>query len=208
MSKHRWLWITSLPLWLLLVIFNQQPLSAGTITLDFEGFPDSTILDTQYPGLTFSNTIILTAGIGLNEFELPPHSGTNVAFDNNGPISIVFDTPVLSFGGFFTYAVPLTLVALDATSSQVGSSVSAFSSNLGLSGDVGSSPNEFLSVSFSSGISSVTITGDPAGGSFALDDATITATDTAVPEPSSIVLLLIPALLIAGRLRCQQRIHH
>lgn len=24
---------------------------AGTITLDFEGFPDSTILTTQYPGI-------------------------------------------------------------------------------------------------------------------------------------------------------------
>lgn len=202
MSKRRWLWITSLPLWLLLVIFNQQPLSAGTVTLDFEGFPDSTILDTQYPGLTFSNTIILTAGIGINEFELPPHSGTNVAFDNGGPISIVFDTPALSFSGFFTYAVPLSLAAFDATSSQVDSATSAFFSNLGLSGDLGSSPNEFLSVSFSSGISKVTITGDPGGGSFVMDDVAITS---AVPEPSSIVLLL--AGVLAATI-CQKHIHH
>ena len=33
----------------------------------FESFPDSTILTTQYPGLTFSNAIILTAGITLHK---------------------------------------------------------------------------------------------------------------------------------------------
>jgi hypothetical protein len=47
---------------------------ARATTIDFEGFPDSTIVTTQYPGLTFSNTIILTSGISLNEFEFPPHS--------------------------------------------------------------------------------------------------------------------------------------
>jgi len=35
---------------------------ATSVTIDFEGFPDSTILTNQYPGLTFSNAIILTAG--------------------------------------------------------------------------------------------------------------------------------------------------
>jgi hypothetical protein len=190
---------------LLLVFLQTARLHAATI-IDFEGFADSTILTAQYPGLAFSNVIILTAGISLNEFELPPRSGLNVAFDNNGPISIVFDTPVLSFGGFFTYAEALTLVAFDATSTRVDSAASAFSSNLALSGDPGSSPNEFLSVSFAGGISSVTITGDPAGGSFALDDATTTTGSSAVPEPDSIVLLLT-MLLAIGVVR-QQRIHH
>jgi hypothetical protein len=185
----------------LLVIFNQWSLSAGTVTLDFEGFSDSTILTTQYPGLTFSNTIILTAGISLNEFELPPRSGSNVAFDNNGPISIVFDSPVLSFGGFFTYALPLTLAAFDATSTQVDSSTSAFFSNLAQSGDIGSSPNEFLSVSSLGGISSVTITGDPGGTSFALDDATITTADAGgagAPEPATFPFLVAGSLVLIG----------
>src|ERR1017187_371454 len=175
----------------LLLYLRPLALRADTIIIDFEGFPDSTILTTQYPGLTFSNTIILTAGIGLNEFELPPFSGTNVAFDNNGPISISFASPVLSFSGYFTYAEPLTLAGFNAASTEVASATSAFSSNLALSGDLGSTPNEFLQVSFAGGISSVTITGDPGGGSFALDDATYTTPDTTVPEPDTIFLLLI-----------------
>src|ERR1035441_4544505 len=170
----------------LAVILLPVPLKAATITIDFEGFPDSTSLTTQYLGLTFQNATILTSGISLNEFEFPPHSGSNVVFDDGGPISISFSSPILSFSGFFTYAEPLVLAAFDAGSSQVGSAVSAFSSNLALSGDTGSSPNEFLQVSFAGGISSVTISGDPAGGSFTMDDATYNST---VPEPSSIFLL-------------------
>ena len=191
---------------LLLVVLASTPmLHAGTVVIDFETFPDSTsIVDstpitTQFPGLTFSNTTVLTAGISLNEFEFPPHSGSNVAFDDGGPITIAFVGPILNFGGFFTYSEPMTLAAFDSSSAEVASATSAFSSNLALSGDVGSSPNEFLSISFPNGISSVTITGDPAGGSFTMDDATYTS---AVPEASSIFLLLTgTAGLLAFRKR-------
>ena len=139
---------------------------------------------------------MLTAGISLNEFEFPPCSGVNVASDNGGPISIFFDSPVLAVAGYFTYAVPLTLTAFDAGNNQVGQAFSLFASNLALSGDAGSSPNESLSISFSGGISSVTITGDPAGGSFTLEDAAYTST---VPEPSSILLFLTAAGVLAAR---------
>jgi hypothetical protein len=181
---------------LLLALAGAAPLTAGTITLDFEGFSDSTSLTTQYPGLTFTNTTIITAGISLNEFEFPPRSGSNVAFDDGGPIFISFDNPILSFGGYFTYAEPLTLAAFDSTSTQVATAVSLFSNNEALSGDLGSSPNEFLQVSFASGISSVTITGNPGGGSFVTDDATCT-TASEVPEPSTLVLLF-PALALSA----------
>jgi hypothetical protein len=164
-------------------------------TIDFEGLGDSTILTNQYPGLTFTNTIILTAGISLNEFDFPPHSGTNVASDNNGPISIAFSAPITSFSGYFTYVEPLTLDGFDASDTEVASAVSAYSSNDALVGDPGSSPNEFLSLSFAGGMSSVTITGDPAGGSFVMDDAQYTPAATPVPEPSSIILSLASILL-------------
>ena len=176
-------------------------LLADITTIDFETFPDSTpIADstpitTQFPGLTFFNTTVITAGISLNEFEFPPHSGSNASFDDGGPISIAFASPILSFGAYFTYAEPLTLAAFDATSAQVATAASLFSNNEALSGDTGSSPDEFLQVSFASGISSVTITGDPLGGSFTMDDATYTS---AVPEPNSLILILtITAGLIA-----------
>ena len=175
----------------LLVVATPISLQAGAITLDFETFPDgtpipdSTPLTTQFPGLTFTNTTVITAGITLNEFEFPPHSGQNVAFDDSGPIAISFLWTTTVFSGYFTYAEPLTLRAFDAGNNQVASASSAFSSNLALSGNPGSSPNELLSVAFAGGISQVTITGDALGGSFVMDDVSYNA-----PEPSTLVLLL------------------
>lgn len=183
----------TLPILAGLLLYIQPQARADTI--DFEGLADSTILTNQYPGITFTNAIILTAGISLNEFEFPPHSGVNVASDNNGPITIVFSSPVLSFSGYFTYVEPLTLDAFDSLDNQVDSAVSAFSSNDALFGDVGSSPNEFLQVSSAGGVSSVMITGDPDGGSFAMDDISFTS---AIPEPNSIFLLLSGAALSFG----------
>jgi hypothetical protein len=176
---------------------------AGTITLNFEGFPDSTILSTQYSGLSFTNTIIFTAGISLNEFEFPPHSGVSVASDNNGPITIDFSSPVTSFGGYFTYLEPLALAAFNSADAEVASETSMYSTNDALYGDPGSSPNEFIDLSFAGGISSVTITGDPAGGSFTLDDATF-ASPSSVPEPPTLSLLLTLSYIALLRRRHYQ----
>ena len=161
--------------------------------INFETFPDSTPISdstsitTQFPGLIFTNTTVISAGISLNEFEFPPHSGTNVAFDDAGPISIAFASPISSFSGYFTYVEPLTLAGFDSSNDQVATATSLFSSNDALFGDSGSSPNEFLQVSFVTGISSVTITGDPGGNSFVVDDISYTAL---APEPSYLALIL------------------
>jgi hypothetical protein len=170
---------------------------ADTITINFEGLPDSTIVTNQYSGVIFSNAIILAAGISLNEFEFPPHSGTNVASDNGGPMSITFSTPIQSFGGYFTYAELLTVDAFGIGNTLLASVTSPFSNNEALSGVSGSSPNELLQVSSLSGISRVTITGDPAGGSFVLDDAISTTAITGVPEPSGLSLAVVGVLLFA-----------
>jgi hypothetical protein len=158
---------------------------AGMIILNFEGFSDSTILTNQYSSITFSNAVILTAGISLNEFEFPPYSGVNVVSDNSGPLSIDFATPITNFSGYFTYVEPLTINAFDAFSTLVASAVSAFSSNDALFGATGSSPNEYIQVSAVDGISSITITGDPTGGSFVLDNATISMGASSIPEPAT-----------------------
>lgn len=199
---------------LLLLLAAAAPgsLRAGVIVLTFEGFPDSTSLTTQYPGVTFANATVLSAGISLNEFELPPHSGANVVFDDGGPMTINFASPVLSFGGYFTYYEPLTIQAFDASDAQVALISSFFSINVGCDpgpsclGDPGSNPNEFLQVAFPSGISSVTISGDPAGTSFVLDDATIMAVSS-VPEPASIILFLSSLWGAAIAARRKQHIH-
>jgi hypothetical protein len=184
-----------LPLLLLLAV---QPSLVADTVIDFEGFADGTLLSNlQYPGLTFINAIVLTAGISLDEFEFPPRSGVNVASDFGGPMSIDFASPVLGFGGYFTYAGVLTLQGFDASNSQVASVTSAFSNNEAISGIPGSSPNEFLHVSFPNGISSVTITGNLAGDSFTLDDATIQTSSTVIPEPSAAPLLLTVIVILA-----------
>src|SRR5439155_24858280 len=84
---------------------------AQAITIDFEGVSNSTQLTTQFSGLAFTNATVITAGISLNESAFPPHSGTNVVFDAGGQLRIDFNTPQASVGGFFTYALPLTLTA-------------------------------------------------------------------------------------------------
>jgi hypothetical protein len=168
---------------------------ADTIT-NFEQFTDGEQLTNQIPGLHFSNTTVVTAGISLNEFELPPHSGVNVAFDEGGPITISFDSPVLSFDGFFTHSVPLTIRGFGGRFGVFASVNSLFSSNLGLSGDPGSSPNEFLQIAFSSSFSVITITGDPDGGSFVMDDASFRS--SIVPEPVSCVLGALGVLAVFG----------
>jgi len=165
------LFAAALPL--LLAAAVPGSLDAANTTVTFEGLPDSTVLATQYPGLTFSNTIILSAGITLNEFEFPPHSGSNVASDNAGPITITFASPVESVSGYFTYSVPLTIQAFDASNNLLASAVSRFSSNEALSGVAGRVAGEPLAVNASANIAKIVITGAASGTSFTMDDMTI-----------------------------------
>jgi hypothetical protein len=185
-------------------------LVASPIVINFDTLNDGDAVTTQFAGLTFTNATVVVAGISVNEFDFPPHSGSNLVFDDGGALSIAFDTPVLAFGGYFNYTQPLTLQAFDSSQNLLGSISSAFSSDLGTTGDPGSSPNEFLQLMFASGISDVVMTADPAGTSFTLDDATITpGSPTPVPEPSTVSLMLIgligalPAIR-AGRARLRR----
>lgn len=199
-----------------IVCLLASSLSAAPIILDFEDLSDLEPVTTQFPGLTFSNTIALTAGISLNEFEFPPRSGVNVVSDEGGPIEIAFAAPVLSFAGYFTYLVPITLTAFDALDTPIASASSLFGSNLACLagppcfGDPGSSPNELLEVSFAAGIAKVAIEGDNLGGSFVLDDAQYRASaSTVIPEPSTLGLALtgigLAALIRKRRIISSQR---
>lgn len=178
-----------------------SPMAQATV-IDFEGLLDSEIVTSQYAGVTFQNTLALTAGLSLNEFEFPPASGMNVVFDDGGPIIINFLTPVTSVGGFFTYLTGLNFLAFDNAGVQVGAASSAFNANLGLSGDSGSTPNEFLELTSIGGIASARITGDPAGGSFTLDDLTFRqAAVNPVSEPASFALVALGLGALALRRR-------
>jgi len=142
-------------------------------SFNFEGLIDSTILTNQYTGATFSNTIVLSAGITLNELELPTHAGTSAASDNGGPMTIVFTSPLRSFSGYFTYSLLLTLQAFDSTNHLVASTSSQFSNNEALAGVPGSHPNEVLQVSATASIYKIVITGGAQGASFTVDDVIV-----------------------------------
>jgi hypothetical protein len=182
---------------LTLLLVPQPFLVADTvINFDGPGITDGLFITNQFPNLVFTNALVQVPGVDLNEFDFPPHSPPNVVIDSGGPIAINFSTPVPGFGGFFTYNVALTLDAFDISNNLVATAQSTFSNNTGTAGDPFSSPNEFLKVDFAGGISEVTITGNPGGNSFALDDATIRSATTAVPEPSAFLLLLTVTLTL------------
>lgn len=163
------------------------PPSADAGFIDFESLNDLESVTDHFPGLAFSNTIVLTAGVSLNEFDFPPHSGASVVSDDGGPITILFSSPALSFSAYFTYVVPLSVEAFDSTNTSVGLATSIFSANDGFTGEPGSSPNEFLEVSSIAGISRLVITGDDFGGSFVIDDVTVKL----IPEPGTGTLIPI-----------------
>jgi hypothetical protein len=185
-------------LWSLLamaIVVTGSPALGAVI--DFEGFADSTPLTTEIAGLTFTNATVISAGISLNEFEFPPFSGTNVVFDDGGPTTIAFAEPVFSVGGFFTYLVRLTMTAFDALGNPLDVDTSQFGSNLALSGEPGSSPNEFLEVSSPSGISHVVIQGDAFGSSFTLDDLLVVTNRPPVAQCQNVTAATDPGICTA-----------
>jgi hypothetical protein len=186
------------------------PSTAFATTIDFESLSDSEVVTNQFTGVIFSNATALTAGVSLNEFEFPPRSGSNVVFDDGGAMSMTFASPLASFGGYFTYLTQLSLEAFTPAHVSLGTITSAFSSSLALSGDSGSSPNEFLQLAFAAGIGSITITGDVAGGSFTLDDAILTPLQAgpdpnAVPEPGTLALVFSGVSGVLARARSSRR---
>ena len=187
----------------LLLVLCLISFAANASTITFETFPDgtpipdSTPLSTQFPGLTFNNTTVISAFITLNEGEFPPHSGVNVAFDDGGPISIFFAAPVVSFGGYFTYAEPLRLNAFSGNT-LLDSVTSLFANNELVSHDPGASPNEFLSLQSALGISRITIAGGPSGSSFTMDDLSYAPAASTVSEPGGLYLIVAGLTLVCA----------
>lgn len=172
-----------------------ESVAAGPTAINFEGLADGTSVTTQYQaqGVIFTQATVVTAGLSLNELDFPPHSGSNVVFDDGGAISGVFSSPVVSFGGYFTYTTPFTISGFDQFGNQVASSMSLFANNIASSGHA---PNEFLQVNYAGGIRSFTLTGSPSGSSFTLDDFAFNSTP--VPEPSGYFVSFLFMLFVGG----------
>ena len=174
---------------------------ASPVIIPFENFFNDGDVVNQVGPLVFTNAVVMTAGISLNEFEAPPMSGVNVITDAGGPMRIDLVNPIASLGGHFTYATMLSLKAFDGSNNLLGEVLSAFGSNFALSGDVGSSPNEFLELAFAN-MAYVTITGDLAGSSFVADDLVV---NPVVPEPTLLSLTLVAGVAYIRRRKRRQR---
>jgi hypothetical protein len=148
--------------------------------------------------VTFTNATAATAGMTLNATVQPPHSGSNVAINlGGGPITISFASPQSMVGAYFTYPNSLIFSAFDASNNFLGTISGAFGNNLaGGSGDPGSAPNEFLSLSLP-GISRITVSG---GGLFAMDDLTFSGPSSSVPESGTWSLVLTGIGLLGASL--------
>lgn len=176
--------------------------NVAAVLIDFETLADLDTVTNQFAplGIAFSNAIALQAGLSLNESDFPPNSDVTAVANDGGPITLSFSQPALDVGAFFTYTAPLTLTAFDSLGGTLGSVTSAFGANFASSGT--GAPNEFLQLAFAGGISSLTITGDPLGNSFVLDDLSFNLV-RAVPEPASTWLLAAGLLAVSGFTRCR-----
>jgi hypothetical protein len=170
---------------------------ASAAVISFDDLSDGDVISTQYADVTFTNAIALSAGMSLDESEFPPRSGTTVAGSVGGSMRIDFSRPMDGVRGYFTHDVRLTMSGFRADGASLGSTTTLSSSNLAISGDPGSTPNEFMLVPLGRLVSYIVITGDPSGGTFTLDDLTF-APSRGVPEPATLSLFVLGGIGLAG----------
>jgi len=193
---------------LLILALLCMPLTVSAVTLDFEDLSDMTALTDQYVsfGIAFSGGTVLEAGRSLFEEELPPHSGVMALLVEESPFVVRFSFLVDEVSLFATYDAPIILNFYDVMGNRLGGLFSAYSSNLGLSGEPGSHPNELFGFVSDAVIASVVIAIDGTIGSFTVDD--LAACPIAVPEGptwvyagASLLTVLLGCLFYTKRLR-------
>jgi|CXWL01.1.fsa_nt_gi hypothetical protein len=142
------------------------------------GFPPpGTTLDTQIPGLVFSNAVVRVGNAG-GTF----HTASNVVLNTDlvNPIVITFLTPVKGVGLFNTSLVDRERFSIyDGSDTLLG--------NMDLSENV---VNFGGFISDTANITRARIVGiPPTNGSIYIDTLTVSAAPSSVPEPTSLLLL-------------------
>jgi hypothetical protein len=141
-----------------------QSANAATTVLDFEGFPDQTVLGTQYQslGVTISGAMVqLTTGTFF-----VPHSGVNVAYAPSGLMTLSFD-PILaanvqSVSVYLTGLPGTGLYAYDVLNNLIGQALLP----------TGALANTLLTVNSAAGVPIISVEIHDGGSTFFIDDFT------------------------------------
>lgn len=160
------------------------PASALT-TLNFEGLPTTynygggQYIGNYYPGVTLGpDAIILTAGIDLNSYGYPPHSGNSVFRPYaSGYVDFTFDCTVSYFEGWFSYGggSQLYMEGYDAADNLIAST--SMGDNY--------TTNSLMSIS-AAGMKRVRI--HDSTEYWTGDDIAYECGDQVIPEPTSLIL--------------------
>ena len=204
--------LTSAPLWSS-PIKSYTPVLVGGTLIDFEGYSEGTLIDTQYPGVTFGQAPL--AGRPMIDqyswlYGYGSSSGDHVltgSIEGGYPyptvagITLTFTTPQSDFQAFFSDTAPLgdyVIQAFGSGSVLLESFTVYLSETLppGYNGGIFPSPGTYplpgIYVGFDRSIADIAmIQIGPSsyypGDAFAIDDVRFAS--TAVPEPSTMLLL-------------------
>lgn len=182
---------------------HAEPIPVDVQLIDFEALVDGDQVG-ETEGVSFADFVAASAGITLNEFEVPPRSGLNVAMNGAPDASIHFSAGMKYVSGFLTYAAPIDIFAYGANGLLL-SRTTKFASNLALSGEAGSAPNERFEFHSNEAIVYLTFaSSSPA--TFALDDLLFSEDGVPIPNPvpepgSWTVILLGLGLLVCRGMR-------
>ena len=182
----------------LVACFHVAP-SARAATIDFDALP-SGVAVTTLAGVTFGSS----AGLGLivsNQFETTSSPNYLGVDDGGSQLFLVGDMIT------FDFASPIVSISLNVLSTPRTPN-GAFVLDAGVAGnETSGSPTSilafgtevfFLSIASSAPFSSASLSGAPAGVfSFNIDDISFKPASV-VPEPSTLLLLLGPALALLG----------
>jgi len=183
----------------LIALMTVSGVSLFGATITFEDLPDAHFfssggqnIGTFYPGLDFEPNVTalsVTRCGGFDNVAFPTHSGDVAIWDaSDDSITISFAAPQDAVGIWYTSLNPITLSALDSTSTSLG----AASGNANTDGTTGAS--DFISFS-GSGISAIQISS--VAGQYILDDLQFTSgAIAATPEPATVSIAILGILFL------------